>query len=83
MFKRYATILRDAITDRALEVETELLTRDQRYQELNAKICGGSGLGVKGVVRVSYFLLVFSFNIRLSTIVLMISLSSSLKLSIS
>ena len=37
--RRYAQILRDAITERAIEVEAELLAKDPRYQELNVKIC--------------------------------------------
>ena len=39
MLRRYAQILRDTITERAIEVETELLTKDSRYRELIARLC--------------------------------------------
>jgi hypothetical protein len=39
MLRRYAQILRDAIAERAIEVETELLAKDSRYQELIARLC--------------------------------------------
>ena len=39
MLRRYSQILRDAISDRAIEAETELLTKEPRYRELNVKLC--------------------------------------------
>lgn len=39
MLRRYAQILRDFITERGNEVETELLCKEPRYQELNVKLC--------------------------------------------
>jgi hypothetical protein len=38
MPKRYAQILRDTISDRALEIENDILARDSGVLELNAKI---------------------------------------------
>jgi hypothetical protein len=39
MLRSYAQILRDAIDERSIEVEMELLAKEPRYQELNVKIC--------------------------------------------
>ena len=39
MLRPYAQILRDAIAERAIEVETELLAKDSRYRELIARLC--------------------------------------------
>ena len=39
MLRRYSQIFRDAIAERADEVETELLCKEPRYRELNVKIC--------------------------------------------
>jgi hypothetical protein len=39
MLRRYAQILRDAIAERAIEVEMELLIKEPRYQELNVRLC--------------------------------------------
>ncbi|HBF36111.1 MAG TPA: hypothetical protein DDW50_02190 [Firmicutes bacterium] len=39
MLRRYSQILRDAISDRTIEAETELLTKEPRYRELNVKLC--------------------------------------------
>jgi hypothetical protein len=39
MLRRYTQIVRDVIAERSIEVETEFLTTEPRYQELNVKIC--------------------------------------------
>jgi hypothetical protein len=39
MLRRYAQILRDTITERVIEAETELLTKEPHYRELNIRLC--------------------------------------------
>ena len=39
MIRRYSQILRDIITERVIEVETELLTKEPQYRQLNVKLC--------------------------------------------
>ena len=39
MLRRYSQHLRDIITERVIEIETELLTKERNYRQLNVKLC--------------------------------------------